>query len=171
MKKIAFIFLSLFLCAILTIGAGAEEIPTEETEAVTEVTEAVTEEQIAWKVYIEEKVVPAVVLALTAICSVYIAISPILMRVKLASDKFKSATEDVTIATKKTQENEKTVTALKTDLETRISELEQSIFAVNTSITNVEKILRIGFGNTEELVRKGYAREIAKVGNDEAKKT
>ena len=36
---------------------------------------------------------------------------------------------------------------------------------------NTEKILRIGFGNTDELVKKGYAREIAKVGvKDEQRK-
>ena len=38
------------------------------------------------------------------------------------------------------------------------------IASIKSAAENSEKILRLGFCNTEELVRKGYATEIEKVG-------
>ena len=40
----------------------------------------------------------------------------------------------------------------------------EGIASVKSAAENSEKILRLGFCNTEELVKKGYASEIQKVG-------
>lgn len=51
-----------------------------------------------WKAFIDETVVPVVMMVVTAIATIYVAISPILFKVKTASQKFHKATDDVNAA-------------------------------------------------------------------------
>lgn len=50
-----------------------------------------------------------------------------------------------------------------------VKALDERISRIEQSSQNTETITRIGFGNMEELVQKGYAAEIEKVGKDEGK--
>ncbi|MEG2450613.1 MAG: hypothetical protein RSB09_02650 [Clostridia bacterium] len=131
----------------------------ENAEGAPPAEEVLTEEAGSkWQKYIEEEIVPGVILVITAIGSIYIAISPILSKVKKASGKFESATVDVNAATSNTIENSK-----------KVASLEDRLDKIEKATANTEEILRIGFGNLDELVTKGYANEISKVGGEDEK--
>ena len=133
-----------------------------------------TEGDVSWKEYVESKLIPNITLALTTISALAIAAMPIISKVKGAVDKFDKATGDIN----DTVENgKKTQGALDgqdkklSDFEVRFDLLEQKIEPIAKLAGDIEKIARIGFGNMDELVKKGYAAEIAKVGDDNEQKT
>ena len=111
---------------------------------------------VAWKAYIENELAPNIVLALTTIGTILLAALPIISKVTSAVNNFKSATKDVNDTVANNSKNEK-----------RIAELEERLDRIETASENTEKIARIAFCNMDELVKKGYANEIAKVGQDE----
>lgn len=109
--------------------------------------------------------------------TIYIAISPILVKVKKASDKFKEAAKDVNDTAKNGDENAKKIEAFTSEASAKlqgvadeftdkIKSLDERISRIEQSSQNTEAITRIGFGNMEELVQKGYAAEIEKVGKN-----
>lgn len=130
-----------------------------------------TEGEVAWQEYVETKLIPNAVLALSSVSALCIAALPLVSKIQASVAKFNQATSDVnsTVAngkktdTKLAEQDEKIE-----DFSERFDQMEKMFtegFAfVKSSAENTEKILRIGFCNTEELVRKGYAAEIAKVG-------
>ena len=130
-----------------------------------------TEGEVAWQEYVETTLIPNAVLALSAIAALCIAVLPIISKIQTAVAKFNQATSDV----KATAENGKKTDAKLAEQDEKIEAFSErfdkmekmfsdGIASVKNSTENTEKILRIGFCNTEELVRKGYATEIAKVG-------
>ncbi len=112
--------------------------------------------EVAWKEYLENSLIPNIVLALTSISTILFAAMPIINRVSSALNMFKSATKDVNDTIVNNDKNEQ-----------RIAELEKSLGNIKTATNNTEKIVRLAFCNTDELVKKGFAKEIAKVGKDE----
>lgn len=122
--------------------------------------------EVAWKEYVENSLIPNVVLALTSIGMICLAALPILKKIKSTIDIFKSATQDVNDTVANNGKTEKKVV----ELEERIAGLEDRLGSIETSSKNTEQIVRIAFCNTDELVKKGYAKEIAKVGSDEDNK-
>ncbi|HRF69892.1 MAG TPA: hypothetical protein PKV66_00515 [Candidatus Pelethenecus sp.] len=108
---------------------------------------------VAWKEYFEEKLVPNLVIVLSSIGTILLAAMPIAGRVSIVIDKFKKATKDVNDTV---ENNNKNVN--------RIACIEKRLDSIETTTANTEKIARIGFCNMNELVTKGYAKEITKVG-------
>ncbi len=119
--------------------------------------------EVAWKEYVENSLIPNIVIALTSIGTVCVAAIPIIAKVRIAIDGFKSATKDVNDTVVNNGKTEKKVAKL----EERIAGLEDCLGNIVTSSKNTEQMVRIAFCNTDELVKKGYANEIAKVGNNE----
>lgn len=127
--------------------------------------------EVAWQEYIETKLIPNITLALSAISALCVAALPIIAKVETAVSKFKQATDDVNA----TVDNDKTVVqtigeystkldVLVTELKTLKTDVESIIAPVAKKVENIEKVVHIGFCNNEELVKKGYAHEIEKVG-------
>ena len=119
--------------------------------------------EVAWKEYVENSLIPNIVIALTSIGTVCVAAIPIIIKVRNAIDNFKLATKDVNDTVANNGKTEKKVV----ELEERIAGLEERLGSIETSSQNTEQMVRIAFCNTDELVRKGYAKEIAKVGSNE----
>ena len=119
--------------------------------------------EVAWKEYVENSLIPNIVIALTSIGTVCVAAIPIIIKVRNAIDNFKLATKDVNDTVANNGKTEKKVV----ELEDRIAGLEERLGSIETSSQNTEQMVRIAFCNTDELVRKGYAKEIAKVGSNE----
>lgn len=115
--------------------------------------------EVAWQEYIQEKLAPNVVIVLSSVGTILLAAMPVIGRVSAAVEKFKKATKDVNDTVENNGKNE-----------SRIASLEARLDSIETATTNTEKIVRIAFCNTNELVKKGYAKEIAKVGGDNEKK-
>ena len=115
--------------------------------------------EVAWQEYIEQKLAPNAVIVFSSVGTILIAAIPIINKVLQAVDKFKQVTKDVNDTVANNGKNE-----------ARIANLEKRLGTIETVSKNTEKIVRLGFCNTNELVTKGYAAEIEKVGksNDES---
>lgn len=112
--------------------------------------------EVAWQSYLETELVPTVTSIASGICVILLAVMPVASRVLKAADKFVGATKEINTAV---NNNEKT--------ERKIKGIDERLTEIEKTTQNTEKIVRIGFGNMKELVVKGQAREIAKVGTKE----
>lgn len=112
--------------------------------------------EVAWQSYLETELVPTVTSIASGISIILLAVMPVASRVLKAADKFVGATKEINTAV---NNNEKT--------ERKIKGIDERLTEIEKTTQNTEKIVRIGFGNMKELVVKGQAREIAKVGTKE----
>ena len=195
MKKILLFALLLAVAFMLSAVCFAEEtvaeIENSETSAIPE-TELTEEEKEAWEIQIwfenmidrlialtpedwhaviNEKVVPWVTLAVSAVLGIYVAIAPILAKIKKTSGIFDgaagtlgAATETVDKAQKKIKETQEELKEKYDELQTEFKGVKEGYDSMLQSLSNIESIVRLGFGNTDELIIKGYANEIEKVG-------
>ena len=114
---------------------------------------------VAWKEYLENEIIPNAVVVLTAIGTIMLAAMPVISKISTAVNKFDKATKDVNSTVTNNGKNEQ-----------KIASLEERLGKIETAVQNTEEIVRIGFCNNDELVKKGYAKEIAKVGQDNEEK-
>lgn len=126
---------------------------------------------VVWQAYIENELIPNIVLALSAISALCVAAHPIINRLQASLKSFDQATSDVNATVENGKKTGEAIAAQDRKIEAfaeRFDRMEKlfadGISSVRSTAENSEKILRIGFCNTEELVRKGYAAEIGKVG-------
>lgn len=119
--------------------------------------------EVAWKEYVENSLIPNAVIALTSIGAILVAAIPIVSKVMTAVNAFTAATRDVNNTVANNGKTEEKVA----EVEARIARLEGRLDGIEVSTVNTEQIVRLAFCNTDELVKKGYAKEIAKVGKDE----
>lgn len=182
MTKTKRVLLTLLIFFALGIGVLLVALPTSsvvyaaaETETV-EPTEEVKEEK-DWGEWVKQELVPYAVLAISAIGTIIIGVSPILAKVKKASDKFKDATNDVNGTRENgeksiqkiesfTKDAEAKLQGIADDFSQRVKDFDERLTRIEQASANAEKITRIGFGNMEELVKNGYAVEIEKVGKN-----
>lgn len=134
--------------------------------------------EVAWKEYVENELVPNAVLALTSIGLIVLSALPIIRKVMNAINGFNAATKDVNDTAKNGSDNAEKIENFTKEVGENlqgiadgftesVKTLDERISRIEQSAQNTEKITRIGFGNTEELVKNGYAAEIEKVGKDE----
>lgn len=126
-----------------------------------------------WQLYVEEKLIPNIVFILTSVSGISVLAMPIISRIQASAAKFDKATEDVNT----TYQNDKQMLdflseyreemrAMMEEFKSLRGDVEGYIAPVRQTAENIEKIAKIGFGNTAELVRNGYAHQIAKVGKE-----
>ncbi len=134
--------------------------------------------EVAWKEYAEKKIVPNAVLALSSVSAIYIAAQPIINGVQKSSARFDEATSNINTTVendKNTQnalaEQDKKITSFEERFERMESSLKEAMDPIKKASENTEKIVRIGLGNTEELIKKGYAAEIGRVGKQNEQET
>ena len=179
MKQILYLLTLTLIFLACCLPIGAEELPpvTEITDVETELSEDLPTEQteaepmisntpMDWQTYIEDELLPLITMVLTVIAGIYVAISPILAKIKKASEKFKSATEDVNIATGTVRSNDRKISELEAVLSQKIEQMEKESAANRKTMLEIEQMLRLGLGNMNELVRKGCARSIVAIGQD-----
>ena len=140
-----------------------------------------TEGDVAWQVYLEEELIPNAVLAISTVGGLCAAAIPIINRVVATLGKFDRATADI----KETTENDRALAAsveeYKAELTASVEEykseligaiedmqkmrdeISETVTPLETRLANIGKMLHIAFCNSDELVKKGYAREIAKL--------
>lgn len=183
MTKTKRIILTLLIFFALGIGVLFVALPTSsvvyaaaETEETVEPTEEVKEEK-DWVEWVKQELVPYAVLAISAIGTIIVAVSPILAKSKKAIDKFKDVTKDVN-GTKENGEKsiqrmeafakdtEAKLQGIADDFSQKVKDFDERLTRIEQASENAEKIARIGFGNMEELVKNGYAAEIEKVGKN-----
>ncbi len=126
-----------------------------------------------WQLYVEEKLILNIVFILTSISGISVLAMPIISRIQASAAKFDKATEDVNTTYQNDKEMLDFLSEYREEMSSMMEEfkalrgdVEGYISPVKHTAENIEKIARIGFGNTAELVRNGYAHEIAKVGKE-----
>lgn len=124
--------------------------------------------------YIEFTVIPALVNAGTFVVAAYIAAYPLISKIKSVVSDFVSAKKDIGAVSESGSQMVALVSELKDELRTVTAEngdLKAELSAVRKDFEGIKKAIAIGFGNTAELVRNGYAKQIidAMEGKDEEK--
>lgn len=185
MKRFWLIGLLLGLAVLLGFSVSAEEavtaspeaatVPTDLMEETAETAETTETEEAAslprtpeeWIVYIKEELIPLAVAILTAVAAVYVAISPILAKIKRASERFRDATADVNTATGTVRRNEKRIAEAEERFSERLAAMEAENHANREELQDIKEMLRLGLGNLNELVNKGQAYRILRIGKGE----
>ena len=168
MKKIFYcLILALALSLLFSIAVFAEGATKSEEMQSTE--EAVSFDFIG---YVEGTVIPAAVAVVSSAALLYIACLPLVRSVKGAVNLIKGSKKNFDNATKKVEDNDEERRELLSELKEMKEEnrgLALQMQAIQGKLDEIEKIEKIGFGATSELVKNGAARKIGKVGNDEGK--
>ena len=127
--------------------------------------------EVAWQEYVETKLIPNAVLALSAISALCVAALPIISKIQVSVAKFNQATSDVNATVENGKKTDEKLAEQDQKIEAfseRFDRMEEmfnaGIASIKSTVENSEKILRLGFCNIDELVKKGYATEIEKVG-------
>ena len=143
--------------------------------------------QVAWEIYLEEELIPSAVTVISAVGALAVVAIPIINRVSLELNKFGAATNDIRqtvelgkktdgaleaqdklIADAIAAQDEK-IAAFGKDFEDLKRLINERTVPLVSSIENTEKIVRLGFCNLNEVVEKGYAVEIQRVGKEVGK--
>ena len=136
--------------------------------------------EVAWKEYVENELVPNIVVALSSMSLILITALPVVSKAMNAIKSFNAVTKDVNDTAKNGSDNAEKIEnftkevgenlqGIADNFVNDVKALDERISRIEQSSQNTETITRIGFGNMEELVQKGYAAEIEKVGKDEGK--
>ena len=154
--------------------------------------------QVAWEIYLEEELIPSAVTVISAVGALAVVAIPIINRVSLELNKFGAATNDIRqtvelgkktdgaleaqdklIADAIAAQDEKIADAIAAqdekiaafgkDFEDLKRLINERTVPLVSSIENTEKIVRLGFCNLNEVVEKGYAVEIQRVGKEVGK--
>ncbi len=178
MKKILILLAAILLVAFL-IGAPiayAEEIDTGEPAE---------EEAFDWVAWFKDEAAPFVIAFGTGLIAFLIAFAPVFNGIKAAVKLFKNSKEEYDGVAEKVVNTQLSITDFK---DTSLAEMkaihthyaqelekirEQNslvldaqkgeIRGIKKEITKLARIAKIGFCNSEELVKNGYANEIMKV--------
>lgn len=153
--------------SICNANTDVSVLTLEETTVESEETEGegrLPDTLDGWVSYIKEELLPIVVAVLTVVAAIYVAISPILARIKKASERFKEATADVNTATGTVRRNENRIAQMEEKFSQRLADMEAESAANREELKDIKEMLRMGFGNMNELVAKGHARRIYLIG-------
>ena len=162
------------------------EVPTDETEGGTWDMEEI-------RAYVNGTVIPAAVMVVTALGSLYMALLPILNKWKASNTKFDGASDELkaTAADSRAarQEAAAAIKSLKEDylglreeyhalqdkyiamaervegaLSFMQNDVTETMRAVDGRNEQIERMLIVAFCNNKELMDKGFARKIAQIG-------
>lgn len=179
---------------------GGEDVPEEMPEEMpsTEEDAAPEGEGAKWdteeiRAYVNGTVIPAAIMVVTALATLYVALVPIFNKVKAVMAKFNQASDDITATageSELTKKNTKAAldklsgeytqllaqnkqlqekyTALEAVVTAALADMKANVSgemaAVKSMAGQIEKMLIVGFCNNKELMDKGYARKIAELG-------
>lgn len=123
--------------------------------------------EIAWEAYLEEELMPAALIVISSVGTICLAALPVLKQIQASGLRFDKASEDVNATVKSKQKYDERLDAYGERLSKMEKCMTEGLARMERKLGNIERIERIGFGNTRELVQNGYARAIAKVGEED----
>ena len=166
--------------APLTVYAESEVVEqnTEEEVVVETSEETIQDNKSEMEIYFEEKILPILISIATALGTIVITYYPQYQKIRkgaLMFGKAKDGLEESNASNKKTikqllaalEEQNKTLAAVKEELLDMKNQTKAEIIECEKHCKNMIEIAKIGFGNTTELVKNGYASAIQKVGENE----
>ena len=161
-KKIVFLMLAVLLFLVSATAISAEEIGPPLPEEMAE-----ADAKPEWQVMVEEKVIPYVIFGITCVGTVYIAVSPVLARMRRASDKYSTSADGVNTVSASSRESTAEVKALRQEMAELKKELcarsEQDHALLKAGV----KIMALAFSHESELVKNGTAGAIMKLAGEE----
>ena len=146
-----------------------------------------------WSALLQEKVIPYVVATLTALSALYLAVSPILVKVRTASEAFDKSSNELKATNESALEDakrskaryikmqkavEEAAAAMTAEVHAamaQLQEVKEQIAQQNAEIrADMQRVYdmesdillmgKLGFGEDTELVKKGIASQIARIG-------
>ncbi len=189
------LFCLVWLTLWLSVRISAQEAPME--AGVSDMPQETPAAEIPldeWKELITNKVIPIVVFAITAIGGVYVAIAPVLNKMRNASGNMEKSTGGINHAAEASRqavekiddfradieksmqefsdliekilaENQDNFRAISALTEQKVEDMRERLEQMKSEMGNMEAMLTVGFGNSDELVRKGYAKVIFDLNN------
>ena len=115
---------------------------------------------VDWETYLKETIIPEATVIATSVGTLCLLIQPIMNKIAESASLFKKAKEQID----DTVEGNKNQVTENAEVRAQVAALKEEVDEIKRVAEHNEQILRIGFGNLEELVVNGYAHEIAKVG-------
>lgn len=126
-----------------------------------------------WVAFLEDKLWPSVASTVTAVCGIYLMVSPVISRLSGSSSVMGSAAKEF----KETAASLKNAVEKNEQLEKRLEELEGKLRLAEDATRSAEarfgricRVFAIGWGADERMVRSGAAREMMKVVEEYEKK-
>jgi hypothetical protein len=153
MKKLK-IFLLCLLMFALGVGAAAGVY-------------YLTVGDVAWEAYLEEQLIPAALIVISSVGTICLTALPVLKQIKASGLRFDKASADVNATVKSKENYDKQLEVYGERITKMETCMREGMARMERKLDRVERIERIGFGNTRELVQNGYARAIAKVGDED----
>ena len=130
-----------------------------------------------WQIYLEEDLLPLAVSVLTTLFALLIAVTPWVIKIRDIIAKWKGVSDDVSTASSTVRENEARIASLEGKLDGEFADMRERLRLETETlnkyidvIKETNDIAKIGFCNMDELVKNGYAREIAKIGEKSEEK-
>lgn len=187
----------IFFSMEAVLPVHAEEVDTYQGEASKDNIESESENWFSvedFETIITQKVIPIVVFAITAIGGVYVAIAPVLNKMRNASGNMEKSTGGINHAAEASRqavekiddfradieksmqefsdliekilaENQDNFRAISALTEQKVEDMRERLEQMKSEMGNMEAMLTVGFGNSDELVRKGYAKVIFDLNN------
>lgn len=122
-----------------------------------------------WQVFFEEKILPPAIWVLTTLITLYLTLAPLIDRVKKTNAKIEQSSKRVddaaSLAENSKKQYEETSEEIRKNNET-VAGFEGRLSTVEKQNREIISILKNGFCNMDEMVKKGYAEQIARIGND-----
>ena len=130
-----------------------------------------------WLEYVENTLLPNVVTAMSTVFVVYFGVRPTLKSVTSCAASFFSAEKSVALAAQrnaktdeKIAESERKFTEQSAATEAKLEAFEKELCSVKESSSQIKEMLKLGFGNMDELVKKGTSKNICKVDRQDEEK-
>lgn len=121
---------------------------------------------IAWGAFLKDELIPTAFIVLTSIGAISVLAMPIINRVIHTIEKFNQVTNDVNSTAEHSENTNNEIKAYEKELNQFIRVIKEIVEPLPGEITDIKKMCKLGFCNSDELVEKGCAAEIAKVGKE-----
>ena len=125
-----------------------------------------TAADVAWEEFLNNTLIPTAFIVLTSIGTISVAATPIINRVIKTLEKFNQATKDVNETAENGSLANKDIKAYGDQLEKFTYEISDIVKPLADDVANIKTMCKIGFCNSDELVEKGYAVDIAKLAKE-----
>jgi hypothetical protein len=154
MRRSLFLIITLLCICFFALTVAAEDAATEQGKP-------------EWQTFVEETVVPYAIFGITCVGTVYLAVSPVLARMRRASDKYSTSADGVNTVSESSKKNTEEVKALKKEIAALREEMVQRATADHALLVKGVKMMALAFSHDSELVKNGTAGVIVSMAEEE----
>ena len=116
-----------------------------------------------WREFIKEECIPTALIVITSVGTICVSALPIVKAVNYALDRFNKATKDVNDTAESGRLASDEIKAYKESIEQFMKQFAE----LHEDVSTLKAMCKKAFVNSTELVQKGVAKEIAKIGGVE----